>query len=139
VTSLPRTRFVLGMMMGRGTINGVSFGEAADGTVTAYQHDSKVGTYEVWEIVNQTGMDHPWHQHVNSAQVISASGADPAFAPYASLYANAPALKDTVIVPKGGSITLLVPVLDHPGKTVFHCHIVEHEDIGMMGIWNIQP
>ena len=139
VASLPHTRFVLGMSMGRGTINGVSFAEAADGTVTAYQHDSKVGTYEVWEIVNQTGMDHPWHQHVNSAQVISARGVDPAFAPYAALYVNAPALKDTVIVPKGGSITLLVPVFDHAGKTVFHCHIVEHEDIGMMGIWNIRP
>ncbi len=139
LASLPRTRFVLGMMMGRGTINGVSFSETADGTVTSYRHDSKVGTYEVWEIVNQTGMDHPWHQHVNSAQVISATGVDPTFSSYASLYVNSPAMKDTVIVPKGGSITLLVPVLDHVGKTVFHCHIVEHEDIGMMGIWNIQP
>jgi len=136
--SLPRTRFVLSMMMGRGTINGVSFDEMADGTVSAYQHHSKVGTYEVWEIVNQTGMDHPWHQHVNSAQVISASGLDPAFAPYADLYTRVPGMKDTVIVPKGGSITLLVPVLDHAGKSVFHCHIVEHEDIGMMGIWNIR-
>jgi FtsP/CotA-like multicopper oxidase with cupredoxin domain len=139
LASLPHTRFVLGMMMGRGTINGVSFSEAADGTVTSYQHDSKVGTYEVWEIVNQTGMDHPWHQHVNSAQVISATGIDPIFTPYATFYANSPAMKDTVVVPKGGSITLLVPVLDHVGKTVFHCHIVEHEDIGMMGIWNIHP
>jgi FtsP/CotA-like multicopper oxidase with cupredoxin domain len=139
LASLPRSRFVLGMGMWRGTINGISFDEAADGTVTAYQHDSKVGTYEVWEIVNQTGMDHPWHQHVNAAQVISIATTDPVFASYAELYASTPALKDTVIVPKGGSITLLVPVLDHAGKTVFHCHIVEHEDIGMMGIWNIQP
>jgi FtsP/CotA-like multicopper oxidase with cupredoxin domain len=137
--SLPRTRFVLGMMMGRGTINGVSFDEMDDGTVSAYQHDSKVGTYEVWEIVNQTGMDHPWHQHVNSAQVLSASGPDPAFGAYADLYTRVPGLKDTVIVPKGGSITLLVPILDHVGRTVFHCHIVEHEDIGMMGIWSIGP
>jgi len=135
---LPRTRFVLTMRMGRGYINGVSFDELADGTVTAYEHHSKVGTYEVWEIVNQTGMDHPWHQHVNSAQVLSMVGPDPALASYADLYTHAPGMKDTVIVPKGGSITLLVPVLDHPGRTVFHCHIVEHEDIGMMGIWKIE-
>ena len=139
VASLPRTRFVLGMMMGRGTINGVSFDEMADGTVSAYQHDSRVGTYELWEIVNQTGMDHPWHQHVNSAQVVAASGTDPAFSAYADLYTRVPGLKDTVIVPRGGSVTLLVPVLDHAGRTVFHCHIVEHEDIGMMGVWNIRP
>lgn len=137
--SLPRTRFVLSMRMGRGFINGVSFDEMADGTVTAYEHHSKVGTYEVWEIVNQTGMDHPWHQHVNAAQVLSVVGPDPALAPYADLYTHAPGMKDTVIVPKGGSITLLVPVLDHAGKTVFHCHLVEHEDIGMMGIWQIDP
>jgi FtsP/CotA-like multicopper oxidase with cupredoxin domain len=37
----------------------------------------------------------------------------------------------------GGSVTMLVPVQDFKGKTVFHCHIVEHEDIGMMGIWEI--
>lgn len=139
LASLPHTRFVLGMMMGRASINGISFSEAADGTVTSYQHDSKVGTYEVWEIVNQTGMDHPWHQHVNSAQVVAVNGIDPATGPYADLYTNAPAMKDTVIVPKGGSVTLLVPVLDYAGKTVFHCHVVEHEDIGMMGIWNIVP
>jgi FtsP/CotA-like multicopper oxidase with cupredoxin domain len=30
---------------------------------------------------------------------------------------------------------MLVPVRDFIGRTVFHCHIVEHEDIGMMGIW----
>jgi FtsP/CotA-like multicopper oxidase with cupredoxin domain len=137
--SLPRTRFVLNMRMGRGTINGVSFHETADGNIDAYQHDSKLGTHEVWEIVNQTGMDHPWHQHVNAAQVLAASGFDPAFTSYAEFYTRVPGLKDTVIVPKGGSITLLVPVMDHAGKTVFHCHIVEHEDIGMMGIWNIQP
>ncbi len=137
-SALPRTRFVLGMRMGRGTINGVSFEEHADGSMSAYQHHSRVGTYEIWEIVNQTGMDHPWHQHVNAAELLSASGPDPAFASYAELYTRVPGLKDTVIVPKGGSITLLVPVLHHAGRTVFHCHIAEHEDIGMMGIWNIE-
>jgi FtsP/CotA-like multicopper oxidase with cupredoxin domain len=135
--TLPRARFVLGMHMARGAINGVSFDEMPDGAVTAYQHASRVGTYEVWEIVNRTGMDHPWHQHINSAQVLSASGGDAAFAAYAALYARAPAYKDTVIVPKWGSVTLLVPVLDYSGRTVFHCHIVEHEDIGMMGVWTI--
>ena len=30
-----------------------------------------------------------------------------------------------------------MPVMDYPGMTRFHCHIVEHEDIGMMGMWHI--
>jgi len=38
---------------------------------------------------------------------------------------------------KWGSVTLLVPVQNWPGMTMFHCHILEHEDIGMMGMRQI--
>jgi len=34
-------------------------------------------------------------------------------------------------------VKMLVPVMDYCGMTMFHCHIVEHEDIGMMGMWYI--
>jgi len=34
-------------------------------------------------------------------------------------------------------LTLLVPVQNWPGMTMFHCHILEHEDIGMMGMRQI--
>jgi len=80
-------------------------------------------------------MDHPFHQHVNHAQVISISGGDSA---YKTLYTTMPAWKDTVIVPAGGNVKLLVPVKDFTGLTMFHCHILEHEDMGMMGVWDIQ-
>ena len=79
-------------------------------------------------------MDHPFHQHVNAAQVQSITGGD---ADYAALYTKTPAWKDVVIVPKGGTVKLLVPVMDYPGMAMFHCHILEHEDIGMMGMWDI--
>jgi len=129
INSLQRRRLVLSMRMGRGLING------RDYAVRPYTITSKVGTYEVWEIINQSGMDHPFHQHVNPSQILSIAGGNRG---YASLYTTIPAWKDTVIVPKmGGSVTLLVPVKDFVGKTVFHCHIVEHEDIGMMGVWEI--
>jgi hypothetical protein len=71
---------------------------------------------------------------VNAAQVLSIDGGD---ADYASLYATTPAMKDVVVVPRGGSVTLLVPIKDFTGMTMYHCHILEHEDIGMMGMWNI--
>jgi len=126
--SLPKKTFELSMRRGTGTINGKDF------AVSPLTVTSQVGTYEVWEIKNRSSMDHPFHQHVNSVQVISINGGDSG---YDSLYTTTPAWKDTVIVPRWGSATLLVPVLDYTGSTVFHCHIVEHEDIGMMGIWNI--
>ena len=127
-----------GMMggMGMATINGVAFSENPDtGAIDAYTIPSFLNTYEVWNISNNSMMDHPFHQHVNHTQVISISGGDSA---YKNFYTTAPAWKDTVIVPAMGSIKLLVPVMDYPGMTMFHCHILEHEDMGMMGVWEIQ-
>lgn len=120
--------FTLSMSMNAGYINGQTF------DVDPYMIMSRVGTYEIWTIVNQSGMDHPFHQHVNPALVLSVTGGD---AGYASLYTSTPAWKDTVLVPKMGSVTMLVPVMDFTGMAMFHCHILEHEDIGMMGMWHL--
>jgi FtsP/CotA-like multicopper oxidase with cupredoxin domain len=135
-SGLPRKSLALSMMQGRGYINGQTYIDMNNAcTITSgMPGTSQMPVYELWEVVNQSGMDHPFHQHVNAAQVLSISGGDPA---YASLYTSIPAWKDTVIVPKMGSVTLLVPVLDWTGMAMFHCHIMEHEDIGMMGVWRI--
>ncbi len=125
--NLPHKTFTLSMGSGQGFINGQNFD--ADPLMSM----SNVGDYEVWTIVNQSGMDHPWHQHVDSAQVLSISGGDSAY----KLYASIPARKDVTLIPKMGSATILVPVMDYAGMTMFHCHILEHEDIGMMGMWMI--
>jgi FtsP/CotA-like multicopper oxidase with cupredoxin domain len=131
ITATPEKteRLVLSMGQGKGYINGISFTET-----TAFKIHSMLGTYEVWEIVNNSGMDHPFHQHVNPCQVLSITGGDAA---YASFMTRSPAWKDTVLVPKWGSVRILIPVMDYPGMAMFHCHIIEHEDIGMMGIWEI--
>ena len=137
MSGLETARFVLSMGQGRGYVNGISFEVLADGGIQAYEHMSTVGTEEIWELVNDSGMDHPWHQHVNDGQVIATSGGDAAYASYASLLKSAPAWKDTLIIPKWGSVTLRLPIRDHEGMTMFHCHILEHEDIGMMGMWHL--
>jgi FtsP/CotA-like multicopper oxidase with cupredoxin domain len=134
---LTRATFALSMGQGKGYVNGVSFRILPGGAIQAFEHMSTVGTEEIWEIVNDSGMDHPWHQHVNDGQVIAASGGDAAYANYARFMTRAPAWKDTIIVPKWGSVTLRLPIRDHTGMTMFHCHILEHEDIGMMGMWHI--
>ncbi len=126
--NLPVRNFVLSMMMGRGYISGGNY------DTNPYTVNSELGTYEIWEIYNPTMMDHPFHQHLNEGQVLSITGGDSL---YRDIYTTAPAWKDDVIVPRGGKVTLLMPVKDYPGMVMFHCHILEHEDIGMMGIWNI--
>jgi FtsP/CotA-like multicopper oxidase with cupredoxin domain len=123
-------RLVLSMGQGRGYINGITFRDHEH----CFAIHSELGTWEVWEIVNQSGMDHPFHQHVNPCQVLSVTGGDAAGA---ALYAGIPAWKDVVLVPKWGTVRILVPVMDYEGMTMFHCHIIEHEDIGMMGMWHI--
>lgn len=130
VSSLPRKQIELTMGHGSVGINGITY--------TDHEHcfmtHSMPGTWEVWEITNASGMDHPFHHHTNSAQVLSISGGDTG---YASLYTTIPAWKDVTVVPKMGKVELLMPVMDYDGMAMLHCHIIEHEDIGMMGVWHI--
>ncbi|MEC4812859.1 MAG: multicopper oxidase domain-containing protein [Scytonema sp. PMC 1069.18] len=65
---------------------------------------------------------------VNHFQVISRNGKPE---PY-------PAWKDTVLVPRGETVRIRVPFRDFAGTTVYHCHILDHEDLGMMGTLAIQ-
>lgn len=126
VTVMAERTLALSMGRGRGYINGQDF------DVEPYTIMSELGSYEIWNIVNNSGMDHPFHQHVNAAQILSISGADSSYPQYSAI----PAWKDTVLVPKWGRVRMLVPVMDYDGMTMFHCHILEHEDIGMMGMWH---
>ena len=135
VGSLPRRDLTLQMTMmmmmttaGRGFINGQDFDR------DPYVVDSRVGTYELWRVFNMSMMDHPFHQHTNPGFVWRISGGDRS---YASIYTSAPAWKDTINVPRMGSVELIIPVEHYTGSSVYHCHIVEHEDVGMMGLWNL--
>ena len=124
---MARQTLALSMGQGNGYINGQDF------DVEPYEIMSTVGTYEIWTVTNQSGMDHPFHQHVNPSLILSIKGADPSYPRYDLM----PAWKDTVLIPKWGSVTMLVPVMDYSGMAMFHCHILEHEDIGMMGMWHL--
>lgn len=81
------------------------------------------GTTEDWVVRNTSPMDHPFHLHVWPFQVIEQPGGNPL-----------PAWKDTVNIPANSSLRLRIPFIGITGKTVFHCHILDHEDNGMMAI-----
>jgi FtsP/CotA-like multicopper oxidase with cupredoxin domain len=130
LSGLPRKQISLEMGHGGVAINGSTYVDHEH----CFMTHSTTGTWEVWEVTNASGMDHPFHHHTNSAQVLSISGGD---AGYRSLYTSIPAWKDVTIVPRWGSVELLMPVMDYAGMAMLHCHIIEHEDIGMMGVWHI--
>src|SRR6266403_1115948 len=100
-------------------INGKKFAPDAPPMVRA-----KVGTFQHWKIVNASGELHPMHIH----QVH--------FLPYAEndkAIAD-PLWMDTVNVPYGGSVDVIMDFTDPVirGMSVFHCHLLNHEDKGMM-------
>ena len=47
--------------------------------------------------------------------------------------------QDTVNLPAKGRVTVRIRFTDFPGKTVYHCHILNHEDRGMMAVVDIEP
>jgi FtsP/CotA-like multicopper oxidase with cupredoxin domain len=87
-----------------------------------------LGATEIWEIENLVGMDHPFHLHGFQFQVLDRDGIPE---PYRSW-------KDTVNVPKHQTARFIVRYDDFPGKWMFHCHILDHEDHGMMGLLEIK-
>lgn len=83
-----------------------------------------IGTIEEWTIRNTSPMDHPFHLHIWPMQVIRADGADVAGLD----------IRDVVDVPAGRSVVVRIVFDRFPGRTVYHCHILDHEDLGMMGV-----
>ncbi len=118
-----RRTFVLsetmGMMPGRGMamrflINGREFDH------TRVDDRVRLGDIEEWEYINNTDMDHPMHVHTNAFQRVGADGqAEPAWL-------------DGVVVPARGRARIRFRFTDFVGATVQHCHILDHEDLGMM-------
>ncbi len=109
-----------GMGMGF-QINGQSF--EPDRINTRVRLDST----EDWLIVNDDVMDHPFHLHINPFQVISRAGRPESQRRW----------KDTVLVKAGEDVRIRVTFRDFPGLTVYHCHNLDHEDLGLMGVLQI--
>ena len=89
---------------------------------------TKVGATEIWEIENVVGMDHPFHLHGFQFQVLDRDGV-------AEKYV---AWKDMLNIPKHSTARIIVRYDDFPGKWMFHCHILDHEDHGMMGVLEVK-
>jgi FtsP/CotA-like multicopper oxidase with cupredoxin domain len=79
-----------------------------------------LGDVEEWSLVNTTSMDHPFHLHGFRFQVVS-NNSEPL------------AWRDTLNVPAAQTVRIRLRLDDHPGLWMFHCHILEHAERGMMG------
>jgi len=85
-----------------------------------------LGAVEEWTIVNEHVHDHVFHIHVNPCQVTAVNGE--------ALAVGAPVWRDTMIVPGNGSLVFRTRFLDFTGRYVLHCHMMNHEELGMMQV-----
>lgn len=89
----------------------------------------EMGQTEIWTLTNQTMMAHPFHVHGLSFYVLSVNGVAPP--------ANLKGRKDVVTVPPmQGQVKIAVRFDDFADLEIpymYHCHILSHEDTGMMG------
>jgi FtsP/CotA-like multicopper oxidase with cupredoxin domain len=118
----------MGRMMGRSGMGGTMGINGRPMDMRRIDVRVPLGSIEIWEIDNPTPLAHPFHIHGIQFRVLDRDGAPPL--PQES------GLKDTVLVDAGSSVRVIAEFADfadpaHP--YMYHCHILEHEDAGMMG------
>jgi spore coat protein A, manganese oxidase len=106
-----------------------------------------LGSTEIWEIVNLTEDTHPIHLHLVRFQILDRRRFDSfQYMTAGSLRHTGPVMapdpnemgwKDTVRVNAGTVTRIIVPFVGYPGRYVWHCHILEHEDNEMMRPYEI--
>lgn len=126
-------------------LNGRDF-DLAD---VAEEETVKAGSTHIWEFDNRASgsrgmmasmrMGHPIHLHGRQFRVLRRQ-IDPEYAPdYRSLSEGFvdEGWKDTVLVMPGERVQVLVQFSRYPGLFLYHCHNLEHEDMGMMRNYRI--
>jgi len=88
----------------------------------------RLGDIEIWEVHNRGGQPHPFHLHPVQFQILDRNGQPSTSADLG--------WKDTVLVPPGDLVRIIMAFdryADPQVPYMYHCHILEHEDNGMMG------
>jgi FtsP/CotA-like multicopper oxidase with cupredoxin domain len=101
---------------------------APDGQAQLAPIEARLGDLELWQITNVDTQDHVFHLHTWPFQVWRRNGVE----------LSDPGWRDTINLVPGDRVEILIPFRDFAGRSVFHCHIAEHGDAGMMGIIEVR-
>lgn len=113
----------MGNLNGPFVINGAMF------NMNTINYTIPLGNTEIWSLTNQTPIAHPFHIHDVQFYILDINGTPPppALAGY----------HDVVLVPAGmGNVRFIAQFTDHANDSIpymYHCHMLPHEDMGMMG------
>ncbi|MDA9505773.1 hypothetical protein XI09_14225 [Bradyrhizobium sp. CCBAU 11386] len=119
--------------------NSAQFGKQGSSLLCAH-----AGTSEIWNVVNKPFQDnqenHNFHVHQSKFEVVAVDGPTGRISPPRG-GAAAKRLVDNYPVPIGGSIRIRIQFTANQvgGRFVLHCHILEHEDKGMMAAIEVLP
>ncbi len=138
---MPMMGGMMGMMRGRGMMggrggSGMMRGEMGINgkSMDMGRIDEKVrlGAVEIWAISNPSPLAHPFHIHDIQFRILDRNGRAPG--PHET------GLKDTVLVDPGETVRVITQFSDFADPErpyMYHCHILEHEDAGMMGQFTV--
>ncbi|HSL72261.1 MAG TPA: multicopper oxidase domain-containing protein, partial [Longimicrobiales bacterium] len=87
----------------------------------------KLGELQIWDVINESSVDHPFHLHGYFFQVMEVNGEPPAYLSW----------EDTVNIPAKGRARVAWLPEDRPGEWMYHCHILEHHAGGMMAHFEV--
>ena len=101
----------------------------------------RLGDTEIWQIINRDGsgmgmmggmmnQPHSFHIHAVQFQILDINGEPPP--PELSGW------KDTILIWPGDQFRVITRFQSYPGVYMYHCHLLEHEDNGMMGQFEIE-
>ena len=91
---------------------------------------ARVGETQLFSVTNHTRFDHPFHLH---GFFFQGSTRRACGRPSRSQW------KDTLNLPALSSAVLAVRFDDRPGLWMFHCHILDHAELGLMGMLEVAP
>lgn len=86
-----------------------------------------VGDLQVWEVENASLMDHPFHLHGFFFQILEINGKAPGYISW----------KDTINLKPRSKVKIAWMPDDRPGTWMYHCHILEHHEAGMMANFQV--
>ena len=122
----------MGGMMGRGAMGGSMGINGRPMSMDRIDFEVPLGSTEIWEIRNTSPFSHPFHIHGIQFRVLDRDGAPP--------LPQELGLKDTVLVDPGSVVRIVTKFSDYTDSKqpyMYHCHILEHEDAGMMGQFTV--
>jgi FtsP/CotA-like multicopper oxidase with cupredoxin domain len=131
LTELPARQIELGEALIDGvahmSINGEVHSDSSH--EGSHAHVAYVGDTEIWEVLNATDFAHPFHLHGFAFEILDLGGKTWPVREW----------KDSVNVPAKQVLRFVVTYDDRPGQWMFHCHILDHAQLGMMAVLDVRP